>query len=84
MTNELSEEEMELDKEVHVHHFNSDPTVHQYESDMRIDHRWVYFDSFPCLRKLVLAVLNCFHGPLVEWCFNIMIYYGRCDGYKVE
>ena len=39
VTNVLSEEEeMELDKEIHVHHFNSGPTVPQYDSDMRIDH----------------------------------------------
>ena len=71
ITNVLSEEE-ETEYEKEVHRFNSDPTVPQFKSEMRIDHWWASIESYPYLRKLVLAALTCFHGPLVEGCFNIM------------
>ena len=72
ITNVLSEEE-ETDHKKEVHHFNSDPTVPQFDAKKEsIDHRWASVDRYPMLKKLVLAALTCFHGPLREGCFNIM------------
>ena len=72
ITNVLSEEE-ETDHKKEVHHFNSDPTVPQFDAKKeRIDHRWASVDRYPMLKKLVLAALTCFHGPLREGCSNIM------------
>lgn len=71
MPNVLTEEkETEFEKE--VHRFNSDPTIPQFVSDIRIDHWWAAIETYPILRKVVLGGLTCFHGPLVEGCFNLM------------
>ena len=60
----LSEEEGTEYKEVHW--FNSDQTVPQFDSEMRINHWSASVESYLSLSKLVLASITCFHGPLEQ------------------
>ena len=71
VTNVLTEEE-ESAYEKEVHQFNIDPTIPEFDSKIRIDHWWACLEEYPYLRKLALATLTCFHGPMVEGCFNLM------------
>lgn len=47
-----------------------------FEDGSRIDHWWgredIYKKKYPCLSKMVRALLPCFHGTQVESSFNIM------------
>ena len=71
MTNVFAEdEETAYEKEVHL--YNSDPTLPEFGTNKRVDHWWAAITDYPLLRKIVLAALTCFHGPLVEGCFNLM------------
>ena len=67
MTNALAEdEETAYEKEVHL--CNSDPTLPEFWTKKRVDHWWAAITDYPLLRKIVLAALTYFHGPLVEGC----------------
>jgi len=55
-----------------IHRYQLDPMLPVYQQGTRIDHWWASVTDYPAMRKLTLAVLCCFHGPMVEGVFNLM------------
>lgn len=72
--NVLTEEEEEgFEKE--IRQYQGCSTLPEFEDGIRIDVWWGRVDlskKYPCLCKMVKAVLSCFHGPQVESSFNVM------------
>ena len=72
--NVLTEEEEEgFEKE--IRQYQGWSTLPEFEDGIRIDVWWGRVDlskKYPCLCKMVKAVLSCFHGPQVESSFNVM------------
>ena len=71
MTNVLTKDE-QTKYEKEVNRYNSEPTLPNFEINMRIDHWWAAVETYPHLRKVILAALTCFHCPMVEDAFNLM------------
>ena len=69
-TNVLSEEDL-----LEVQRFHTDSTLPLALLDMQLDTWWALVfrtGKFPALRKMVAALLSCFHGPQVEGSFSVM------------
>ena len=79
--NVLVSEDLE-DYECEVRYYMSDTTLPLYSQDLsdknkitRVDKWWHEIkktERYPKLSKMCLAILSCFHGPLVEGSFNLM------------
>ncbi|XP_045193668.2 uncharacterized protein LOC123549557 [Mercenaria mercenaria] len=55
-----------------IHRYQADPTLPVPKAETRVDHWWACRNDYPMMRKLMLALLTCFHGPMVEGVFNVM------------
>ncbi|KAH3872469.1 hypothetical protein DPMN_035685 [Dreissena polymorpha] len=55
-----------------IYQYQLDPTLPDFNSDTRIDHWWAAQNGYPAMKKIILALVTCFHGPMVEGTFNRM------------
>ena len=78
VSNVLDESEVELFA-AECHSFQVDATlpsdIDATSSPVRVDHWWASVmasKKYPCITKLCMALLTCFHGPMVEGSFSAM------------
>ena len=74
VTNVLTETECDLYM-LEAHQFHTDAQLPAADAQTRLDVWWTsVFETgrYPALSKCVMALLSCFHGPLVEGSFSCM------------
>jgi hypothetical protein len=78
VTNVLTKEELEYYLlEIRRYEVDDLPPFVAFEKNLRLDEWWSFVfqtKQYPCLSKLVKAIISCFHGPVVESTFSSMNY----------
>lgn len=72
-SNVLTEDELDR-YDLEARRFQTD-SLPEFKKGQRIDDWWGSEDivsKYPCLSKMVVSLLSCFHGPQVESSFNVM------------